>query len=243
MHISDPGFEPPDRMVLPKDEVCVWRIDLDTVASAEPRWQRLLSQQELARANRFLFARDRQNFTSTRALLRIILGGYLEQDPRELSFVYSEREKPSLSPLQNAGGIEFNVSHSGSRALLAFARGRELGVDVEQIRTDFDYESLSRRFFSPAEQAELSALSQSERASGFFRCWTRKESYIKAHGAGLSLPLDAFDVSLAPGAQNALLATRPNRGEAALWSLREIDAGEGYEGALCVRGNGWILKM
>ncbi|MGB8061931.1 MAG: 4'-phosphopantetheinyl transferase superfamily protein [Candidatus Sulfotelmatobacter sp.] len=71
-------------------------------------------------------------------------------------------------------------------------------------------------------------------------CWTRKEAYMKANGAGFSLLLSEFDVSLKAGAQNALLATRP--GEAALWSLREVGAGRGYEAALCGRGNGWLLK-
>ena len=88
----------------------------------------------------------------------------------------------------------------------------------------------------------LLALPASERCPGFFRCWTRKEAYIKAHGAGLSLPLKDFDVSLSPGEQDALLATRPNGDEAALWSIRDIGAGEGYEAALCVKGQGWILR-
>lgn len=242
MNINDVRFEAPSHLSLPENEVHLWRIELDAVAAGELRWRGILSSEEQARADRFHFARDRQNFSATRALLRILLANYAECRPEELSFVYGDRDKPSLAQSPDAGRVEFNVSHSGSRALLAFARGRELGVDVEQVRNNFDHEALARRYFSAAEQEALAALPQPQRCAGFFRCWTRKEAYIKAHGAGLSLPLSGFDVSLVPGEQNALLATRPDAGEAALWSLCEVEAAEGYEAALCVRGQGWVLR-
>ena len=121
-------------------------------------------------------------------------------------------------------------------------RGRALGVDVEQLRENFDHAAIARRFFSEQEQHQLAALTPSERYHGFFRCWTRKEAYIKAQGAGLSLPLHQFDVSLKPGDLNALLATRPDSVEASRWSLQEVMAGEGYVGAVCVRGHGWRLR-
>ena len=241
--ISDVEFEALSGLSLPENEVHLWRIDLEAVAAGEPRWRGLLSADEKARADRFHFVRDRQNFTATRALLRTLLGAYIGCQPARVHFAYADRHKPALDPSQGAAPVQFNVSHSGSRALLAFARGRTLGVDVEQIRNNFDHEALARRFFSPAEQDALAGFPASERCSAFFRCWTRKEAYIKAHGAGLSLPLSEFDVSLMPAEQNALLTTRPDGGEAALWSLREVQAGEGYEAALCVRGNGWILRM
>jgi 4'-phosphopantetheinyl transferase len=85
-------------------------------------------------------------------------------------------------------------------------------------------------------------LPQEERFQAFFRCWTRKEAYIKATGDGLSLPLHQFDVSTLPGHSDALIATRPDESEAATWSLREVPAGDGYVAALCVRGHGWKLK-
>ena len=134
---------------------------------------------------------------------------YVASEPAELVFRYSEKDKPSLALAGNR--VEFNVSHSGTRALLAFARGRALGVDVEKIREDLDPDALAHRFFSSEEQSQLAALPTSEKFHGFFRCWTRKEAFIKAKGAGLSLPLDQFDVSLRPGEENALLATRPDR--------------------------------
>ena len=127
-------------------------------------------------------------------------------------------------------------------ALYAFTLGCELGVDVEQLRPLDDSTSVAARFFSSAELSELLSLKPDERGLAFFRCWTRKEAYIKATGDGLSLPLSQFDVSLTPGETNALLATRPDGSEAASWLLREAQAGPGYVAALCVRGRDWTLN-
>jgi 4'-phosphopantetheinyl transferase len=242
MNISDPAFQLETQITLPAEEVHLWRVDLASVALAEKRWDDILSADERARATRFHFSRDRQYFTATRAVLRTILGGYLDFDPKALRFQYSEKEKPSLTAPQSGKHVEFNVSHSGDVALLAFARGRDIGVDVERLRENFDHEAIARRFFSEQEQRQLAALAPADRYHGFFRCWTRKEAYIKARGTGLSLPLRQFDVSLKPGDLNALLATRPESSEASHWALQEVSAGEGYVAALCVRDAGWVLK-
>lgn len=239
--IADSNFETKHQLSLAENEVRLWGIDLDAVAPGEARWRTILSQDELARADRFHFARDRQHFTATRALLRMLLGSYIGCDSSRLTFAYSDKGKPLLGA-NSATPVQFNVSHSGGRAVLAFSLGRDVGVDVERVRHNFDCDLLAERYFSPAERKALSALPPSERYEGFFHCWTRKEAYIKAHGAGLSLPLDSFDVSIARGEQNALLATRPDASEEARWSLCEVDAGEGYAAALCVRGRGWVLK-
>jgi len=248
MNISDAAFELRGQVPLPVDEVHLWRVDLAAVAGAEQKWQRVLSPDERTRAARFHFAKDRQFFTATRALLRTILGSYVASDPAKLVFHYSEKEKPSLAPgggdsSHSGNRVQFNISHSGTTALLAFAQDRALGVDIEKIREDFDHEAVARRFFSDHEQTQLSGLPPSEKYRGFFRCWTRKEAFIKAIGTGLSFPLDQFDVSLSPGKDNALLATRPDQAEAARWSLREVPAGEGYAGAMCVQGHGWRLRF
>jgi 4'-phosphopantetheinyl transferase len=247
MNITDSGFKIDSNLLLPEDEVHLWRIDIDVIGADESQWQQVLSSDELTRASSFHFSRDRQRFVATRAWLRTILAGYLRTDPRKndsrgLTFSYSKKEKPSLGPAFATSDVTFNVSHSGGIALLAFARGREIGVDVEQVRSNSDLEGISRRFFSTREQSQLAALSGEEKVEGFFRCWTRKEAYIKATGDGLSLPLHQFDVSIRPGESNALLATRPDDLEAGRWLLREVPAGPGYIAALCVRGQDWKLR-
>jgi 4'-phosphopantetheinyl transferase len=242
MNITDSSFHIEAPLALPADEVHLWRIDLEAIRKDESRWQAVLSADEMTRAARFHFPGDRQNFAASRALLRMILGGYLATNPNRLTFSYSNKEKPFLGPAHASNDVSFNVSHSDDIALFAFARRREIGIDVERIRRDFDVDAIARRFFSTHEQKQLATLPSENRFDAFFRCWTRKEAYIKATGEGLSLPLNQFDVSIVPEDRDALLTTRPDGSEASLWRLREVPAGPGYVGAACVSGREWQLK-
>jgi 4'-phosphopantetheinyl transferase len=242
LNITDAEFSIAKPLELPDDEVQLWRVDLEAVRVNESRWQELLSDDESARASRFHFLRDRQSFVASRAILRTILASYLAIDPRELSFAYSKKEKPSLGPTHAKSNLQFNVSHSGGVALFAFGLQREIGVDVEHVRRNVEVEAIARRFFSAHEQMQLAALPIEERVEAFYRCWTRKEAYIKATGDGLSLPLSQFDVSLEVEQANALLATRPDDSEAKRWLLQEVPAAPGYIAALCVRGHDWKLR-
>lgn len=244
LDIAKAGFDLKQTPKLAADEVHLWRVKLEAAAREEPAnepWSALLSADEQARAMRFHFARHRQYFTATRAILRRVLAAYLETDAKALSFAYGPKNKPALGAEHAESALAFNVSHSGDMALFAFTRSRLLGVDVELIRCDFDTAAIARRFFSAAEQSQLAELDPEQRHEAFFRCWTRKEAYIKAIGEGLSLPLDQFDVSLKPDDHNALLATRPNQLEAKRWSLRDVAAGPGYVAALCVSGTDWKI--
>lgn len=241
MNISSPDYEMKAQLALPGNEVQLWRVDLNALGPHESRWEQMLSADELARAARFHFDKDRQHFTAARAILRMILGSYLNIKPTEVDFCYSQREKPSLAARYAESGITFNLSHSGGIALHGFARHMEVGVDVEFIRHDIEAESIARRFFSESERQQLLNLPVKERVHAFFRCWTRKEAYIKATGDGLSLPLSQFDVSLHPDDNDCLLATRPDSGEARRWLLREVPAGPDYVAALCAHGRTWKL--
>ncbi|MFZ0136380.1 MAG: 4'-phosphopantetheinyl transferase superfamily protein [Candidatus Sulfotelmatobacter sp.] len=241
-NITESGLQVESPLSLSEDEVQLWRVDLGAVGADESRWQRVLSDDEAARAARFHFARDRQRYVAARALLRTILASYLETDAGSLRFSYSKKEKPSLGSAHAGSDIRFNVTHSGGVALLAFTRRREIGVDVEQVRRDFDASAIARRYFSTQEQNQLADIPPEEKVEAFFRCWTRKEAYIKATGDGLSLPLSQFDVSLASLDKNALLATRPDGSEAGNWLLQEVPAGTGYVAAVCVRGRDWKLN-
>ncbi|MGC1374201.1 MAG: 4'-phosphopantetheinyl transferase superfamily protein, partial [Candidatus Sulfotelmatobacter sp.] len=180
MNIAGSDVEIAPAIELPGNEVHLWRIDFDAVRSEEARWQKILSPDETARASRFHFVVDRQRFTISRGVLRTILAGYLATDAKSLDFVYSSKEKPSLSAAYSREGLMFNISHSGSVGLLAFTREREIGVDVEQVRSDFEVDAIARRFFSAHEQEQLAVLPDQERFEAFFRCCTRKEAYIKA---------------------------------------------------------------
>jgi 4'-phosphopantetheinyl transferase len=242
MIISDPEFALATSLDLSGNEVQLWRLDLPRLATGEARWHAILTRDETTRVGRFLVVRARHHFMITRAWLRLLLAAYIGGDAKQIAFGTADNGKPVLASPFDPREVTFNVSHSGEVALLAFSRRRDLGVDVEQVRSQRDLEGIARRFFSAHEQEELAAVAAEEKQNAFFRCWTRKEAYIKAKGKGLALPLSQFDVTLAPGATNALLATRPDADEAGRWSMREIEAGPGHVGALCVAGHDWQLR-
>jgi len=220
---------PPASLSLPADEVHVWGLRLDR--PAEP-FVELLQPDEVARANRFYFEKDRKHFVVARGFLRLLLGWYLHVDPKRLQFAYGAWGKPSLDGEFRESQLRFNMSHSHGVALYAVTETREIGIDVEHVRADFASDDIARRFFSPLEVGMLGELPEDDRVAAFFRCWTRKEAYIKATGRGLSQPLDGFDVTLGSGGKVALL--RIEDGEPERWQLVDIAVGEDYAGALAV---------
>ncbi|GHO91995.1 4'-phosphopantetheinyl transferase [Reticulibacter mediterranei] len=224
---------PPAQIALKGDEVHVWRVSLDRPQTTIERLSRLLVADELAKAGRFRFAKDRNQFIIGRGLLRVLLGRYFACEPAQIRFCYSSYGKPSLEDGTQAG-LQFNLSHSHQMALLAFTRDRNVGVDIEYMRPDVEFEQLAQHFFSPTECAVLLDVVPVLRKETFYNCWTRKEAYIKARGEGLSMPLDLFDVSLRPGEPAALLQCRENPAEVARWSLHALMPGEQYAAALAV---------
>jgi 4'-phosphopantetheinyl transferase len=236
-----PWLLPPEGLVLDCDEVHVWRATLDQTPSQIQSFLRNLAADEQARAERFHFERDREHFIVARGVLRAILGGYLNRAPESLSFCYSSHGKPALAGESDGDTIRFSVSHSHGVALYAVTRGREVGIDLERIRSDVAVAEIAGRFFSRREVAMLRTLPTEVQRQAFFHCWTRKEAYIKARGEGLSLPLDQFDVSLAPGEPDAVPGTQPDPSEASRWSLQELTPGPSYVAALAVEGHGWRL--
>jgi 4'-phosphopantetheinyl transferase len=192
----------------------------------------LLSSDENDRRMRFHFEGDRQDFAFAHGMLRSVLAGYLKTDPQKLRFGYSEHSKPFLTGLES--GLRFNLSHTQGAVLLAVCREREIGVDVERIREDFDPREIATRFFSEAEQRALVTLPQTEQRPGFFRCWTRKEAFLKARGHGLSFPLDLFDVSIGADETEVTLVTRPDATEARRWQIVGAPAPEGCVAAVAV---------
>lgn len=209
-----------------------------------------LSAEESARAALYRFARDRQRFLAGRALLRALLGRYLGVEPAEVRLRQGPRGKPALERQEDPGGLRFNLSHSDGLALYAVTRGREVGVDVERVRPDVEWERLAERFYSPAEVTALKSLALSRHpeapalacARAFYSAWTRKEAYLKAKGEGLAASLDSFTVSLAPGEPPRLLDVEGDPGETSRWSLRELLPAPGFVGALAVEGSCAVLQ-
>lgn len=204
------------------------------------RLKSLLTADELARANRFHFDEDRRAFVAIRSTLRILLALYVSIPPNDLRFIYNCKGKPSLT---DDHPIRFNVSHSGAMALLAFALGQELGVDIERIRGMRDMTGIARGFFCPEESADLASVPPPDRARAFFLCWTRKEAYIKAIGEGFSTPLDSFRVTLRPTEPARFLHTWQQSGAAKRWKLHNIEVNEHYAAALAYEGKSRAVAL
>jgi len=213
---------------LSNDEVHVWRAWLDVDFLERARLFSCLSEDERLRADRFIFSRDREHFVVARGRLRELLGTYLHRSPQSLEFRIGQHGKLSLPDRVD---LRFNLTHSYGLALFAFAMNRELGIDVEKIRPEFASEGIAERYFSAAEQNELRGLPVELRTNAFFLCWTRKEAYVKAHGGGLQIPLDGFDVSLTPGKPETLRSTDSER-----WNLRSFEPAPEYIASLIGEG-------
>ncbi|HYE13092.1 MAG TPA: 4'-phosphopantetheinyl transferase superfamily protein [Pyrinomonadaceae bacterium] len=241
---DDQPFRNPEpcSYALAEDDVHVWRVPTDVAGSEVEALSGLLSREERDRAARFRFKRDGDRFTVSRGRLRMLLSLYTGLEAGRIEFLTNEFGKPSLGGDAARAGLRFNAAHSHELALYAFARWREVGVDVERVREDFDCEAVAANFFAPGEVEALRAPSARRGARAFFDCWTRKEAYVKARGEGLSRPLDSSEVSLEPGAAASLLRAGGDAVEAARWALFDLDAGEGYAAALVVEGRGSRLE-
>jgi 4'-phosphopantetheinyl transferase len=205
-------------------DVEVIGVALDVGITRQQDLETLLSTEERARAARFHFDRDRNRFIAARGHLRELLGAMLGVPPAEIKFSYNAYGKPETA------GLQFNVSHSEWMALMAISRSRVVGVDIERKNRAFVDDRIPERFFSPAEVQALRALPEGQQTEAFFNCWTRKEAYVKARGLGLSLALDSFDVSLAPGEPARFL-----RG-AEGWEIEAVSAPEGFAAAVVGSG-------
>ncbi|MCC7358229.1 MAG: 4'-phosphopantetheinyl transferase superfamily protein [Anaerolineales bacterium] len=214
-------------------ELHLWRLRLDLPARAQSATETALAPDERERAAHFYFAADARRFVAAHGQLRQLISAYVGRRPAELVFAANDFGKPGLAA--PADVLQFNLAHSGAWALVALTAAVPVGVDVEACRPITDRAAIAERFFAPGEAQRLSALPAGEQAAAFFRCWTRKEAYLKARGLGLSLPLDAFEVTLETG-QPRLLWVQDDPAEAAAWQLLEPAMPPGYAAAIAVRG-------
>lgn len=214
-------------------EVHLWVVRLEASEDNFERSRSWLSEDEIARAERFRFDRHRRAFVLGRAALRALLASYLGIAPADVRFVYGPQGKPALA--DTLSPLRFNASNSGDLAACAFTRGCEIGVDVEQHRAVRDLENIAHRFFSPEEAAEVLELPATDKETGFFNCWTRKEAYIKAMGGGLSIPLDSFQVTLRPGVAARMVSLDGSAEAARCWTLHDFTPAPGYTGAIAYR--------
>ena len=215
------------------DYVHVWVADLGLAADDLSSLECVLAVDERERARRFRFPHDRRTYVAAHWLVRRVLSGYVDAAPDALRFAANPYGKPTLPEYRD---LRFNLSHSHDLVVVAVAKNREVGIDVERIRTELARTEIARRFFAPTEVAELDGLQGMDFVHAFFACWTRKEAYIKAVGLGLSLGLDTFAVSVAPNEPARLLSAEGGPVEVARWGLHSLEVAPGYAAALAIEG-------
>ena len=240
MKLEHPWPLPPPDLTLSYDDVHVWCASLDQPVARVQQLAHTLSHNERTRAARFRLERGRKRFVVACGTLKAILGRYLGIDPSQVQFRYGPNGKPYLSA-GNGSALRFNLAHSHELALCGVAYDREIGVDLEHIRSVPDVDQIAADHLTARENAALRALSGDEAIEAFFRCWTRKEAYMKATGEGLTLPPDQIDVSLSPQQAARLISVAGDPQAAVRWSLQSLAPAPGYAAAIAVAGHGWRL--
>ena len=225
--------------------VQVWAFVLEGPPELVARCRTLLSPEERARADRFVFERDRVRHTVAHALLRHLLSLYCLSDssvsPESLRFSTTYAGKPSLQ--FPALPLQFNLTHSEDRALLAVSAGFALGVDIEKVRTNIEALAISRHYFFGSERDDIESAAVETRADTFFRYWVAKEAVLKAQGVGLGFPLDRFRVDFLPDAQTARIDSLDPERLASDWMVRMLPCEAGWLGAVAARGSDWRVKI
>ena len=228
----------PVNLSLADDEVHVWRASIDISPGQRDGFAQTLSQDEQARAERFLFQKDRDRFIASHGLLRLILGSYMMTGPEELVFCYDQRGKPSLPIDGNALRLSFNMAHSHDLALIAVSIDQEIGIDLEFIRADFPSAEIVTQFCSSEESLRYDALPKHERQRLFFIWWVRSEACLKAAGRGLSSGLNEhFRIPLVSPDGIPKIGTVADRSTNQGYSLIDLNVGFGYVAALAVQGD------
>lgn len=235
---------PPEPPALGPGEVHLWRASLQLEDQELQQLAATLAPEEMERAARFRFPKDRVRFTAARGILRRILGYYTGRDPADVAFGYHPGGKPFLLEQdRRPSPLEFNLAHSHGMALYAFGFEVRLGVDLERVRGGVNCERLAARYFTSAEVEDLQRLPPEDRDPAFFRAWTRKEAFLKGLGQGLRGGLSTFQVALDPGSTDALLAVPGDPAAAGRWRLTDVPVDSCYCAALAVESRSHQIRL
>lgn len=223
--------KPPVKLSISRSELHIWRINLDNVNYQFKYPISLLSSEEIKRSKQFIFDRDCHCYQVTHSMKRLILANYLDCDPQCLHFKIESYGKPALANLQTPLKIQFNISHSRDLILIAITVEDPIGIDIEYNDKKRSIESLGETIFSPSEKKFFLTLkSQREKEETFFRCWTRKEAFLKAIGIGLGQDLTNISVDLnkTVSSHDWLKISTINQSEIMPWKIFPIDIDDFY---------------
>jgi len=218
-------------------DIQLWLTDYDDIADERlhQSYRALLSDEERRQEPRFYFQRDRRRYLVTRALVRTVLSKYLPARPESWRFSTNAYGRPEIANMAFAeANVLFNISHTHSLVVLGVTRSAALGVDVENVVARPVSIDIAGRYFSPVEVAALAKVSPHRQQYRFFEYWTFKESYIKARGMGLSLPLDQFSFHYPHDAAVSIQLDPELRDDESRWRFWQFQVQSKYIVAVCV---------
>ncbi len=230
---------PPAELTLESGVIDVWLARLDAGNTAE--LEQIISDDERARAARFRFETDKKQFIAARAFLRIILGKYLRTNPRGICFEYNEYGKPSIGGGRRTE-IKFNLSHSDNTALFAVTETREIGIDIERVKSSFVDEATVSQCLTRRETEHLQTLSETDRDLFFFDCWTHKEAFLKACGKGLSLPPNEIETLSLSKVSTGFFENSAESPQI-FWASQKLPSISGYAAALAIEGGSVSVRF
>ncbi|WOD43237.1 4'-phosphopantetheinyl transferase family protein [Hwangdonia lutea] len=219
--------------LIPKT-IHIWVININDVIHKIDNLKHVINKAEKEKASNFHFKKDQNKYIMSRGALRVLSACYLNRNAKEIEFEYGEYGKPEYN---FDSDLKFNISHSGDLIVLSFVKEFDIGVDIEKVKADFDIFEIAANFFSDLEIKTLKKVPKDKQVEYFYRCWTRKESFIKAKAMGLSFPLDSFSVCINSDKKTAVLETKWDINEKDTWSLFTFSPQPNYIGAVSIQGN------
>ncbi|MCF7958259.1 MAG: amino acid adenylation domain-containing protein, partial [Phycisphaerae bacterium] len=229
----------PETIRLNGDDVHVYCADLTDDSLPLHDYEEMLSADERQRASRYHLETDRTHFIARRAILRKLLGHYLDVEPKDVKIKTTKEGKPILADHNGISSLNFSMASSNGRVVYAFAHDRAIGIDIEYIQPETEHEKLAQKFFAPQEISSLQSLPDDQRSRAFYHCWTMKEAYIKAKGI---VPLDQFVVAFPPATPPAILTAQGQTVHADQWTCKTVDVNARWASSLVAKGNRSTIK-
>jgi len=220
-------------------DIHIWHINLETNHTTFNVCFGSLSKEEQERAARFSNTAAKNRYCISHGALRYIISKYVNEKPELIHFIAQRYGKPALEPCAQ---IRFNLSHSRSAALVAIAKNREVGVDIQFEDKSIDMLGIANRFFSAIEKKILCSLDKSEIPHAFYRYWVRKEAFTKALGQGIIVPLDSFAVPLENNGLVEFESSSVFENSSRIWSIHHVKTKPGYHGAIAIEGADYTIK-
>jgi 4'-phosphopantetheinyl transferase len=220
----------PSALERPEAQVLhLWSVETNPNQDPAIALSALLSPDEQARGQRYIVPKARRQFVETRGLLRLLLGAYLQKDPRSLDFHYSENGKPCLAKTSGGALLQFNVSHSQDRVLYAVSADHAVGIDLEGVNPLISYQDIAHRICTPQEWTIFNQLPPDQQSQAFFKIWTRKEALVKLGGDRLYEKLTIFEVPACATSGSYWVKAEGQK----FW-LQDLDLYESFAGAIAL---------